>query len=79
MDSGVLTSPDLERDSKTIGLMVIGVEKIVPRSEEEKVSKRDAVEAAPLAEDDDVARLQLEIIERIERIQRRREAARGSA
>ena len=29
MDSGVLTSPDLERDSKTIGSMVIGVEKIV--------------------------------------------------
>ena len=78
MDSGVLTSPDLERDAKTIGSMVIGVEKIVPRHEENKVSKRDAAEAAPLADDDAVERLQREIIERFERIQRRREAARGS-
>jgi hypothetical protein len=78
MDSGVLTSPDLERDSKTIGSMVIGVEKIVPRSEEDKESKRDAAEAAPVAEDDAVERLQREIIERFERIQRRRDAARGS-
>ena len=78
MDSGVLTSPDLERDSKTIGSMVVGVERIVPRLEEDKVSKRDAAEAAPLADDDAVMRLQLEIIERFERIQRRREAARGS-
>lgn len=73
MDSGELSSADLERDAKTIASMIGGMEKVTTGPGEDKVSKLDDAQ-----DSDEVERLQREIIERFERIQSRREAERGS-
>jgi hypothetical protein len=78
MNSGALCSADLERDAKMIGTMIAGVQKVVPVPGEDKVSKPDGARSGPVAKTDEVERLQREIIERFERIQRRREIERGS-
>ena len=79
MDSGALGSSDLERDTKSVGAMMSGMDKVLaPADADKKQKTKDA--AAPEVDAclDDCARLQREIIERFERIERRREAARGS-
>ena len=78
MDSGVMSSADLELASKTIGTMVVGMERMAPWPVADKVSNPDAAQAAVPSEGDAVERLHLEIVERLERIERRRNAARGS-
>ena len=78
MESGELSSADLERDAKTIASMIGGMEKVKSGPGEDKVSKPDAVRTAAVANADEVERLQREIIERFERIEKRREAERGS-
>lgn len=78
MESGELSSADLERDAKTIGSMIGGMHKVVPVPGEDKVSKPDVARTAAVENADEVERLQREIIERFERIQSRREAERGS-
>ena len=77
MQSGTLSTAELEHDTKTVGSMIGELEKVVPGPDEDKVRKPDA--AQPDASDrNEVERLQREIIERYERIQRRREADGGS-
>jgi hypothetical protein len=78
MESGELSSADLERDAKTIASMVGGMQKVVPGPDEDKVSKPDAARSNSAADANEVERLQREIIERFVRIQRRREVERGS-
>lgn len=78
MENGELSSADLERDAKTITSMVAGVQKVTTIPDEDKVSKLDGVQSAPADAADEVARLQREIIERFERIEKRRHAERGS-
>jgi hypothetical protein len=75
MKTGELSSADLERDAKMLGSLIGGMEKVEAVPEGEKVHNRNA---AKVGANDDVERLQREIIERFERIQRRREAERGS-
>ncbi|MFN3623855.1 MAG: hypothetical protein ACK4TP_07300 [Hyphomicrobium sp.] len=78
MDSGELSSADLERDAKAIASMIGGMQKVVPVPDEDKVSKPDDARCAAVANTDEVERLQREIIERFERIEKRRQAERGS-
>lgn len=77
MENGELSSADLERDAKTITSMVAGVQKVTTIPDEDKVSKLDGVQSSPADAADEVARLQREIIERFERIEKRRHAERG--
>ena len=78
MTSGEHSSADLERDAKTIGSMIGGLQKVVPGPDEDKVSKPDAERSTSVETADEVERLQREIIERFERIEKRREAEGGS-
>lgn len=78
MQSGALSSADLERDAKSIGAMIGGVQKVVPGPNEDKVSRPDDILPDGAAEASDIERLQREIVERFERIQRRRQAEGGS-
>jgi len=78
MESGELGPADLERDAKTVGSMIGGLQKVVPVPEEDKVSKLDVAQPASTDNADEVERLQREIIERFERIERRRHAEGGS-
>lgn len=75
MQSGELSSADLERDAKSVASMIGGMDKAVSAQNEDKKRKPRAAASAAVTE---VERLQREIIERFERIQRRREAERGS-
>lgn len=75
MQSGELSSADLERGAKTVASMIGGVEKVVRGPDEDKKRQSRAGNADNA---DEVERLQREIIERFERIQRRREAQGGS-
>jgi len=84
MESGKLDAADLERDAKSVTHMITGLDKVTTsadggakqRSRGEKSAGTGAnSDAADLAE---VERLQREIIERFERIQRRRDAEGGS-
>ena len=77
MESGALSSADLERDAKTIASMIGGMQKVGPVQTEDKVSKFDAVRPAAVADTDEVERLQREIVERFEQIERRRAAEAG--
>ncbi len=80
MESGELSSADLERDAKTISSMIGGMEKVTHGPAEDKVSKPDVARSAAVdANVDEVERLQREIIQRFERIEQRRQAERGSA
>ncbi len=74
LEDGTLSVEDEERLSKSVSTMVGGFGKVTEPPHGEKKRKRGKVDAII----GDVARLQLEIIERFERIQRRRDAARGS-
>ena len=78
MTNGELSAADLERDAKTIAAMIGGMQKVVSVPGEDKVSKPDVERTGAANNADEVARLQREIVERFERIQRRREAERGS-
>ena len=81
LQNGVLSSADLERDAKSIGSMIGGLEKVThdaDADEQHNTRKADAAKAERADGANDVERLQREIIERFERIQRRREAEAGS-
>ena len=83
MKSGELGSADFERDAKAVGSMLGGLEKVTattPDADKERQPKstNSAASAAPAAGSGEAERLHREIIERFERIQRRRETERGS-
>ena len=77
MENGTLAPADAERKSKTTAAMIGSYGKVRETPNAEKKRKRGADDGKP-AVVDDVARLQREIVERFERIERRMEAARGS-
>lgn len=77
LENGTLSVDDAERTSKLIGSMVSGYGKVTETPHAEKKRKRGKADAETKVADE-VERLQREIIERFERIERRREAARGS-
>lgn len=72
MQSGALSPADLERDAKTVASMIGGMEKVAAATDGETNNKSHRA-AAGGANLDDVERLQREIVERFERIQKRRE------
>ena len=76
MKTGALTSADLDRDAKWVGSMLGGMGKVNAPAERDEASDPNIANAGA---QDEVERLQREIIERFERILRRRDAARGSA
>jgi hypothetical protein len=79
MTSGELSAADCERDAKAVGSMLGGLEKVtatVPDADEERPPK--SAGAGANAGGGEAERLHREIIERFERIQRRRDAERGS-
>jgi len=78
MACGKLSSEDFERDTKSVASMMGGMDKATATDADKDPkpkSERAAAESAPAS---DVERLQREIIERFERIQRRRNAEAGS-
>ncbi|NSL71205.1 hypothetical protein C6Y62_05145 [Hyphomicrobium sulfonivorans] len=77
MASGALSSADLERDAKTVASMIGGMQKVVQVPGEDKVMKPDDANAGA-GNAHEVERLQREIIERFEQIERRRASERGS-
>ena len=77
MESGSLSPEDVERGAKTVGSMIGGFDKVLARSDGPDEDKQRTSPAAAPGSIDEVERLQREIIERFERIQRRREAERG--
>jgi DNA-binding MarR family transcriptional regulator len=85
MDSGKLDATDLERNAKSVTTMITGLDKVTTGADGEgkqRARREKAVEAEPnsdAADLSEVERLQREIIERFERIQRRRDAEGGSA
>jgi hypothetical protein len=77
MKSGELGSADFERDAKAVASMIGGMEKVaatVTDADEERQPKS----ASAGAHAGEAERLHREIIERFERIQRRRNAQAGS-
>jgi hypothetical protein len=78
MESGSLSPEDAERGAKTVGSMIGGFDKVVARQDRPDEDKQRTSPAATPGSIDEVERLQREIIERFERIQRRRETERGS-
>ena len=75
MQSGELSSADLERDAKSMASMIGGMDKALSAQNEDKKRKPRTAAAAAVNE---VERIHREIIERFERIQRRRNAQAGS-
>jgi hypothetical protein len=73
MQMGTLEPAELERNSKVVASMIGGLQK-VGGPEEDKVSDAQAANGGA---NDEVERLQRDIVERFERIQRRREAEAG--
>jgi uncharacterized protein YjcR len=82
MRSGTLTSEDFERDAKSVAPMLSGLDKITARHDDKtqqpKSAGPNAAGPKPFATGDEFERLQREIMERFERIQRRRESEAGS-
>jgi hypothetical protein len=79
MKSGELNSADLERDAKSVVSMVGSMEKVlttVPHAEERQPNPASA-EAGGAPSAGEAERLHREIMERFERIQRRRDAEAG--
>ena len=79
MKSGELGSADFERDAKAVASMIGGMQKVaatVADAEQERQPKSASASAG--ANTGEAERLHREIIERFERIQRRRNAAAGS-
>jgi uncharacterized protein YjcR len=77
MESGELSAEDAERGAKTVASMIGGFDKVVVRAEGPDEEEKRASQATDPGTVDEVERLQREIVERFERIQRRREAERG--
>ena len=77
MQSGELGSTDVERDAKTVASMIGGFDRVLARSDGPDEDKKRTSPVANAGAIDEVERLQREIVERFERIQRRREAERG--
>lgn len=72
MESGKLNSSDYERDAKSVGSMISGMEKVAAvGSDGDKKRKPNAAKTAF----SDVERIRREIVERFERLQRSRNAA----
>ena len=74
MESGKLSPEEAERGAKTVASMIGGYDKVLVRAEDPDEERKRACPAADPGTVDEVERLQREIIERFERIQRRREA-----
>ncbi|MEO8421065.1 MAG: hypothetical protein ABI457_07720 [Hyphomicrobium sp.] len=80
MESGEFSAEDAERGGKMVTSMLGGLEKVVARAEgPDAEEEKRASPTTTTGVADEVERLQREIIERFERIQRRRDAERGSA
>jgi hypothetical protein len=76
MASGELSSQDYERDAKAVAAMIGSVDRThTTDPDAKKTPKPQSAEPAAVS---DVERIHREIIERFERIQRRRNAAGGS-
>ena len=81
MQSGELGSADYERDAKSVGSMIAGMEKVTATgtdADEERQPKSASASASEGPGASEAERLHREIIERFERIQRRRIAEAGS-
>lgn len=79
MKSGKLTSQDLERDAKSLAAMLSGFDKTAATARHEDKTRKPKSAALETPESvDEVERLHGEIMERFERIQRRRESEAGS-
>jgi len=77
MTSGRLTSQDYERDTNSVSAMIGGLEKVTATATHaDKERKPKCAEPAPPA--DAAERLHREIVERFERLQRRRNSQAGS-
>jgi hypothetical protein len=76
MKSGTLKAPDFERIGRSVAAMLGGLSKAT--ATEPDGDKKTPNTAEPAAAPDDAERLHREIVERFERIQRRRNAERGS-
>lgn len=70
MQSGTLAPAELERNTKVVASMIGGLQKVGGPEE----GKEHDAQAANGGANDEVERLQREIVERFERIQRRRQA-----
>jgi hypothetical protein len=78
MAADKLSAEEFEREGKTTAAMFGSVAKAVAESDGEKRQKPKASEPAPVSASDEAERLHREIIERFERIQKRRNAEAGS-
>jgi len=80
MAAGKLSSEDYERDTKSVAQMIASVGKaVMTGTDADKERKPKSAEPdVPAAAADEAERLHREIIERFERIQRRRDAEAGS-
>jgi hypothetical protein len=81
MQAGKLSSEEFERDARSLGQMVGSALKVtttVPDGDETQRAHSAGPAADATAACDDVERLHREIVERFERIQRRRNAEAGS-
>ena len=71
MESGELSSSDFERDAKSVGSMISGMEKVAAGSSDgDKEPKPNAAEHTVAK----VERIRREIVQRFERLQRSRNA-----
>lgn len=80
MKSGELASADFERDAKALASMIGGMEKVTATVEDagkERQPKSASAGADGVPATGEAERLHREIIERFERIQRRRDAEAG--
>ncbi len=77
MRAGKLSSQDFERDAKSVAAMMIGFDKTTARHEDTSKTSKPAAAGDPEPADE-AERLHREILERFERIQRRRLAEGGS-
>lgn len=75
MASGKASPEDHERRAKSVAAMVGGLDKVTAPADADKVEEAQAAEPAGLSK---VERLRREIIERFERLQRRRDAGAGA-
>ncbi len=81
MKSGELGSADFERDAKAVSSMIGGLEKVaatVEDADEERRPQSASAGASEAPSASEAERLHREIIERFERIQRRRSSEAGS-
>ena len=81
MQAGELSSEEFERDSKAIAAMAAVMQKAIaagPNAQKNAQKEQQSHSAEPGAAVDEIERLQREIMDRFERIQRRRNAEAGS-